>query len=203
MEVLLQGGLFSTASARWPRPPAAPCGRLITSCEARRESLVVEGVHLSLNFVVKLMQVGTPRCRWAAGLFCILAVGKGDLLPQSWFFSLSCWCSDNMGGLPISPATHLAPPAVPPHHHPLPGAHQQRGQAHGALCGARQGHDPARGRWVGAGGAGSSWHCARQVGRAMTLLQPTLLLMYRTMLTATHSYECNSLPASWLRPRCC
>ncbi|GAB4816083.1 hypothetical protein N2152v2_003129 [Parachlorella kessleri] len=30
--------------------------RLITSCEARRESLLVEGVHLSLNFVVKLMQ---------------------------------------------------------------------------------------------------------------------------------------------------
>lgn len=31
--------------------------RLITSFESRRESLLVEGVHLSLNFVVRLMQV--------------------------------------------------------------------------------------------------------------------------------------------------
>ena len=30
--------------------------RLVAGCEARRESLVVEGVHLSLNFVVRLMQ---------------------------------------------------------------------------------------------------------------------------------------------------
>ena len=30
--------------------------RLVAACEARRESLVVEGVHLSLNFVVRLMQ---------------------------------------------------------------------------------------------------------------------------------------------------
>lgn len=30
--------------------------RLITSCAARHESLVCEGVHLSLNFVVQLMQ---------------------------------------------------------------------------------------------------------------------------------------------------
>jgi 2-phosphoglycerate kinase len=30
--------------------------RLIGACEARRESLVVEGVHLSLNSVVRLMQ---------------------------------------------------------------------------------------------------------------------------------------------------
>ncbi|KAK9831401.1 hypothetical protein WJX81_001251 [Elliptochloris bilobata] len=30
--------------------------RLVGGCEARRESLVVEGVHLSLNFVVRLMQ---------------------------------------------------------------------------------------------------------------------------------------------------
>ena len=30
--------------------------RLISSCAARHESLVCEGVHLSLNFVVQLMQ---------------------------------------------------------------------------------------------------------------------------------------------------
>lgn len=30
--------------------------KLIGACEARRESLVVEGVHLSLNSVVRLMQ---------------------------------------------------------------------------------------------------------------------------------------------------
>ena len=30
--------------------------RLISSCEARHESLVCEGVHLSLGFVVQLMQ---------------------------------------------------------------------------------------------------------------------------------------------------
>jgi len=30
--------------------------RLVAACEARRESLVVEGVHLTLNFVVRLMQ---------------------------------------------------------------------------------------------------------------------------------------------------
>ena len=30
--------------------------RLISSCAARHESLVCEGVHLSLNFVVQLMR---------------------------------------------------------------------------------------------------------------------------------------------------
>lgn len=30
--------------------------KLIGACEARRESMVVEGVHLSLNSVVRLMQ---------------------------------------------------------------------------------------------------------------------------------------------------
>ena len=60
-----------------PAPPPGPAAprRLIASCEARRESLLVEGVHLSLNFVVKLMEV--RRRRGLAGWVGRRVSGKG------------------------------------------------------------------------------------------------------------------------------
>lgn len=63
------GGSTTESNTRWDAKKRAVKGykaqsemvmesldRLISSCAARRESLVCEGVHLSLNFVVELMQ---------------------------------------------------------------------------------------------------------------------------------------------------
>lgn len=48
--------------------------RLVASCEASCSSLICEGVHLSISFVMKLMQVGCGRGAWRGWVLhmCVL-----------------------------------------------------------------------------------------------------------------------------------